>query len=232
MIDRARQARELFRASRSGMLSSHSVKLSGYPYGSALPHVMDPYGRPVVLISHLAEHTHNLEADSRSSYLVAEPGPDVQAASRATLVGNARRVENPAAIRERYLRFYPEHARYLDIGGFSFWTIEPVQVRFIEGFGSLHWITAQHYLAPAEQVAQIEASVLEHMNADHQAALLAYCDHRYGARPQQVQMIGFDCDGFDMRADERLLRFALAEPVFDAQQARAALIALADASRT
>ena len=232
MIDRARQARELFRASRSGTLASHSVKLPGYPYGSALPHVVDACGRPALLISHLAEHTHNLEADARSSYLVSEPGPQVQLGSRGTLVGNARRVEDGAAIGERYLRFYPEHARYLDIGGFSFWTIEPLQVRFIEGFGSLHWIAAEHYLAPAEDIARIEASVLEHMNADHQAALLAYCEHRYGVRPQRVQMIGFDCDGFDLRADERLFRFALAEPVFDAQQARAALIALADASRT
>ncbi|MGE5526698.1 MAG: pyridoxamine 5'-phosphate oxidase family protein, partial [Rhodospirillaceae bacterium] len=100
MIDRARQARELFRASRSGMLSSHSVKLSGYPYGSALPHIVDACGRPVVLISHLAEHTHNLEADARSSYLVLAPGADVQAASRATLVGNAQRSQDSSAIEE------------------------------------------------------------------------------------------------------------------------------------
>ena len=232
MTDRARQARELFRASRSGTLSSHSVKLPGYPYGSALPHIVDACGRPVVLISHLAEHTHNLGADARSSYLVVAPGADMQAASRATLVGNARRLANSPAIEERYLRFYPEHARYLDIGGFSFWTIEPLQVRFIEGFGSLHWLAGQQYLAQAEEIAKIELSLLEHMNADHQAALLAYCQHRYAVRPQQVQMIGFDCDGFDVRADERVLRFALPEPVLDSQQARAALIALADASRT
>lgn len=232
MTDRARQARELFRASRSGTLSSHSVKLPGYPYGSALPHIVDACGRPVVLISHLAEHTHNLEADARSSYLVVAPGADMQAASRATLVGNARRLANSPAIEERYLRFYPEHARYLDIGGFSFWTIEALQVRFIEGFGSLHWLPGQQYLAQAEEITQLEPSLLQHMNADHQVALLAYCQQRYGVRPQTVRMIGFDCDGFDVRADERVLRFALAEPVFEAQQARAALMALADASRT
>jgi len=123
-IDRARQARELFRTLRSGVLSSHSTKLPGYPYGSALPYATDHAGRPVLLISHLAEHTHNVGADARASFLVADLGPDVQTSARATLLGNARQVVD-AALEERYLRFFPEHARYLKIGGFAFWTIEP-----------------------------------------------------------------------------------------------------------
>ena len=45
------------------MLSSHATKLPGYPYGSALPYATDHAGRPVLLISHLAEHTHNVEAE-------------------------------------------------------------------------------------------------------------------------------------------------------------------------
>ena len=151
--DRARQARELFRTARSGVLSSHSTKLPGYPYGSALPCVMDHAGRPVLLISHLAEHTHNLEADARASFLVADLGSDVQTTSRAALLGNARPLTD-TDLEARYLRFYPEHARYLEIGGFAFWTIEPLQLRFIEGFGSLHWIAAQTYLARAEEIAE------------------------------------------------------------------------------
>jgi heme oxygenase (biliverdin-IX-beta and delta-forming) len=230
-VDRARQARELFRTLRSGVLSSHSSKLPGYPYGSALPHVTDHAGRPVILISHLAEHTHNLQADARSSFLVCEAGPEVQAGARATLLGNAQRIAEPAAIEQRYLRFYPEHARYLEIGGFEFWTIEPLQLRFIEGFGSLHWIEGDTYLASATEIADIEASVLEHMNQDHRDALIAYCAQAYAKAPEHVEMIGFDCDGFDVRADQDVFRFALPEPVATAQQARAALIALADQSR-
>ena len=38
-ITRGAQARALVRAYRSGVLSTHSVKHQGYPYGSALPHV-------------------------------------------------------------------------------------------------------------------------------------------------------------------------------------------------
>jgi putative heme iron utilization protein len=230
-VDRARQARELLRSFRSGVLSSHSTRLPGYPYGSALPHVTDPAGRVILLISHLAEHTHNLEADPRASFLVADLAGDVPAGARATLLGNAQRIADPAAIQQRYLRFYPHHERYLEIGGFAFWSIDPLQVRFIEGFGSLHWISAEHYLARAQDIAAIEVSLLEHMNADHRDALLDYCAHRDGVRPQHAQMIGFDSDGFDIRADECILRFTLPEPVFSAAQARAALIALAERSR-
>ena len=170
-IDRARQARELFRTLRSGVLSSHSTKLPGYPYGSALPYATDHAGRPVLLISHLAEHTHNVEADGRASFLVADLGRRCTGHRARDVAWQCQASRGSAATQERYLRFFPEHARYLEIGGFAFWTIEPLQLRFIEGFGSLHWIAADAYLAAAEEIARIEASVLEHMNQDHRDAL-------------------------------------------------------------
>jgi putative heme iron utilization protein len=231
-IDRARQARELFRAARSGVLSSHSIKFPGYPYGSALPHITDHAGRPVVLISHLAEHTHNLEADGRVSFLVSDAGPDLQASSRAALLGDAHPIGDATAIRARYLRFFPEQAQYLELGGFHFWVVEPFQIRFIEGFGSLHWIAGDRYVAAPGEVLDAECSILEHMNQDHRDALLAYCRHARGSEPQRVEMIGIDCDGFDVRADDRLLRFAFERPIATTSEARAALVALAHASRS
>ena len=230
-INRARQARALFRAARSGVMSSHSIKFPGYPYGSALPHVADHWGRPVVLISHLAEHTHNVEADRRVSFLVSDAGPDLQASSRAALLGDAHPIEDDEVFRARYLRFFPEQAQYLELGGFRFWVVEPVQIRFIEGFGSLHWIAGERYVALPGEVPDAEPSILEHMNQDHRDALQAYCRHAYGSEAQRIEMIGIDCDGFDVRADDRLLRFAFEQPIANATEARAALGALARVSR-
>ena len=229
--DRARQARELFRAARSGVLSSHSAKFPGFPYGSALLHVTDHEGRPVVLISHLAEHTRNVEADSRVSFLVCPSGPALQASPRAALLGHARALEATTALQKRYLRFFPEQAQYLEIGGFRFWSIEPVQVRLIEGFGSLHWVTGEAYLARPGELPALEASVLEHMNRDHRDALLAYCRHADGIKPHHAEMIGVDCDGFDVRGDDRMLRFGFEQTITTGPQARAALAALARAAR-
>ena len=224
------QARELFRAARSGVLSSQSVKFPGFPYGSALPHVTDHQGRPVVLISHLAEHTHNVEADSRVSFLVSSSGPELQASSRAALLGHAHVLEADTGIQERYLRFFPEQARYLEMGGFRFWTIEPLQVRLIEGFGSLHWIAGDAYLANPGELPGLETSVLEHMNRDHGEALISYC-RAQGMEPQQVEMIAIDCDGFDVRSEKRILRFKFEKTITTGAQARAALAALARAGR-
>jgi putative heme iron utilization protein len=227
---RARAARMLVRRHRSGVLSSHSLKFAGYPYGSALPHATDHAGRPVVLISQLAEHTRNLEADARASLIVCESGADLQAQPRVTVLGTTHPVADAARIERRYLRFYPEHAQYLTIGGFRFFALEPFQVRYIQGFGGLHWIAGESYLAP-EALRDAEEEILAHMNRDHPDALRAYCRHVHDVDAQDPQMVGFDCDGFDVRAGERLLRFDFAEPVLDAGQARAALVELAQKSR-
>lgn len=230
-VDRGRTARELFRAARSGVLSSHSIKLPGFPYGSALPHVTDHEGRPVLLISHLAEHTRNVEADRRVSFLVAPAGADLQSSARAALLGEAHPLADAGSIEARYLRLFPDHAQYLAIGGFRFWVIEPLQVRYIAGFGSLHWIPGPSFLAQPGEMANLEASALEHMNLDHGDALLAYCRHVHAIDAAQVEMVGIDCDGFDVRADGHLLRFPFAETVTTAAQARTTLAALARDSR-
>ena len=40
-------------------------------------------------------------------------------------------------------------------------------------------------------------------------------------------MLGIDCDGFDLCADSKILRIDFAEEVLDAQQARRALVSMA-----
>lgn len=227
--ERARAARLLLRSHRSGVLSTHSVKYPGYPYGSALPHATDHAGRPVVLISHLAEHTHNAEADARVSFIVCGAGPDLQSEPRVTLLGQIRVADDPAA-GQRYLRLYPGHEQYLQIGGFRFFVIEPVQVRFIQGFGGLHWIAGERYLA-VPGLAQAEDSILAHMNADHADALRGYCRHVHGVDARDASMAGIDCDGFDVRADGQLLRFQFDGPLSSPGAVRDALVALAQQSR-
>jgi putative heme iron utilization protein len=44
-------------------------------------------------------------------------------------------------------------------------------------------------------------------------------------------MVGIDCDGFDMRADTRRLRFEFDAPITNAGAAREALAAMARAAR-
>lgn len=229
-MSRGNEARRLMRRHRSGVLSTHAVKFPGYPHGSALPHVTDHRGRPVVLISHLAEHTHNVDTDPHVGFIVNDSGPDLQSHPRATVLGLAQPVENAPTLQERYLRFYPDHEQYLQIGGFRFYAIEPVQVRYIHGFGGLHWIPGESYLA-AETLEDAEAAIVAHMNEDHLAAMRDYCRLVHGRDAQEVEMVGIDCDGFDVRADGALLRFEFDAPIGNPGQARNALVELAQRAR-
>ena len=42
--------------------SPHSPKaMPGFPFGSVVPYCLDEQGRPLILISRIAQHTHNLQ---------------------------------------------------------------------------------------------------------------------------------------------------------------------------
>jgi heme iron utilization protein len=229
-MSHGRAARQTVRRHLSGVLSTHCAKHAGFPYGSALPHMCDALGRPVILISHLAEHTHNIEANDKVSFLVAQTGADLQTHGRASVLGRAHGVPHEE-VQARYLRYHPQGERSLGIGGFRFFRIEPLQVRFIAGFGAIHWIPGDSYLAPATALQDAEEDILQHMNADHGDTMKLYCQHLHQYTPHSTTMTGIDLDGFDLRADERMLRFEFPSVVTTAGEARKALIALAELCR-
>ena len=229
-MTRGDQARRLLRCFHAGVLSTHAAKHPGYPYGSALPCCTDQRGRIVVLISHLAEHTQNIERDARVSFTVSPLGPDLQTQPRLTVLGDAVPARDEA-LAERYLRLLPEGRGHLEIGGFEFYLIEPRQARLVAGFGSLHWIDGGSLVVPPLPIAAAEVDILEHMNRDHAGNLIDYCRYVHGMKAKSAQMCGIDCDGLDVRADGMLLRFEFDTRVENPAQARQQLVALANAAR-
>ena len=109
---------------------------------------------------------------------------------------------------------------------FSFYRIAPLALRYIGGFGDIHWVNAENYLVSAYPLIGQEEDVIAHMNAEHKEFLRSYCKHLHQYDANNIEVIGIDCDGFDVRADGRLLRFDFPEPVLDAQQAQQAVCIL------
>src|ERR1700753_2252101 len=72
----AERARTLMHSGRIGSLSSLSRKQPGFPFGSMMPYGLDDEGRPIFLISTMAMHTQNLQADARASLLVTQEATD------------------------------------------------------------------------------------------------------------------------------------------------------------
>jgi len=225
-------ARRFVRSQHSGVLSTLSQRVAGFPFGSVAPFILDHTGCPVILISTLAEHTRNITADPRVSLIVQPYSPDMQVAGRVTVLGQARRLEEKSALGPRYLRFHPQAEDYFAMHDFSFYRIEPVRIRYIGGFGRIHWVEPAQYRLPEVQLMHQETDILTHMNHDHAENLRAYCRHVHAVDTAQAEMIGIDPDGFDVRADQQLLRFDFATPVNDAEQARHALVAMAQAARS
>src|SRR5208283_534333 len=84
------RARTLVYLGRIGSLSTLSRKQPGFPFGSVMPYGLDASGHPIFLISTMAMHTQNLQADPRASVLITQPDSsgDPLGASRVTLMGN------------------------------------------------------------------------------------------------------------------------------------------------
>src|SRR5438270_9823520 len=67
------EAKRLLRVIRSGALAT-LIQASGHPFASLVKVATEPDGTPILLLSRLAIHTANLEADPRCSLLLAEGG--------------------------------------------------------------------------------------------------------------------------------------------------------------
>lgn len=233
----ALEARKFLHSTRSGVLSTNSARFPGYPFGSVAPFVLDHDGNPLLLISTIAEHTKNITANPHVSLIAFDPAsPDMQAGARLTLLGTASVADKQdGLLRARYLRYFPQAQQYFDMHDFLFHRVAVQQARYIGGFGNIHWLDGAALRPPANQLAELEAGILDHMNADHADSLRDYCRHVHGVETNAAVMIGIDCDGFDVRAQEqdktRLLRFVFDTPVIDAQTARQALVALSQATR-
>ncbi len=231
-MNNAREARLMLRAHRYGVLCTLSKRFDGYPFGSITPYLADHDGSLLILISTLAEHTKNILHDPRVSLITHDQrDPHIQTQGRVTVVGNAAPEPDREQAGLRYLRYFPEARTYFAMHDFSFYRVRPVAIRYIGGFGRIHWVDMEDYAVQPYPLIEQESGVVAHMNSDHLDALRDCCLHFYQCAALDVAMLGIDLDGFDVRADDRVLRFDFAQPVTDAQQARTALVEMARASK-
>jgi heme iron utilization protein len=149
-ISDAQLARQLVAASKLATLSTIALRPAGFPYGSLVAHTADERGRPLFLLSALAEHSKNLAACDRASLLVFEDGvTSIVTAPRVTLVGSCRRV--PAnehdEVRAQYVAAHPESANWFadHLHVYSLYRLEPIELRVIVGFGRLSWLSPAEY---------------------------------------------------------------------------------------
>ncbi len=148
----AARCRAIVENARTATLCTIARDPEGYPYGSLVVVAADALGRPLFLLSKLAEHTGNLLARPEASVLFTEPAeddPEPLAAHRVTLLGPCTRVPegDVADARARFLATHASAAQYVDFADFAFYRLEPEALRYVGGFGRMSWVTAEAYRA-------------------------------------------------------------------------------------
>ncbi|MBV4505844.1 HugZ family protein [Pseudomonas sp. BW13M1] len=228
-----RPARELLLKEYRGVLSTHSKSMPGYPFGSVVPYCLDAEGHPLILISRIAQHTHNLQKDPKCSLLVGErDAEDVQAVGRLTVMAEARKLSDETAIEAaaaRYYRYFPESANYHKAHDFDFWVLEPVRHRYIGGFGAIHWLDQVTLANPF--AGKAEVSMIEHMNSDHANAIAHYVELTDLPRTAPAEMVGIDSEGMHLRIGQGVYWLAFPNICNTPTQVREALVLLARADQ-
>jgi heme iron utilization protein len=226
-IDKVRAARELFLAKSFGVLATISLDVPGYPFGSVAPYCVDENGQPIIYISLIAQHTRNITSDPRVSLTVVEDdidSDDVQARGRVTCIANAKHIEasdESAAARARYFRYFPSSRQYEQTHDFTFFRLELVRIRFIGGFGQIFWIDPTDFVAKNPFSPAEEMQIIQHMNNDHADVLRRFCG------VVDATMVGIDSGGFDVLTSKRKVRFSFDVPIHTMNEARQALVAMA-----
>jgi len=225
---------------RIGSLSTLSRKQPGFPFGSVMPYGLDDIGHPVFLISTMAMHTQNLQANPHASLLVTQPDAsgDPLGASRVTLLGNVLPVPETgvAEARTLYLARYANSKHWVDFEDFSFYRMDVVDVYYVGGFGVMGWVSASEYdLAKPDPLADVATGIIQHMNTDHGDALIVLARVLAGIESQEVAMTSVDRLGFHVRLKTqdgmRGARIAFSQEVTSPAEARTVLVEMVAQAR-
>jgi putative heme iron utilization protein len=221
-FDAVGAARRLIRITRHGALATIETATTA-PYASLVSTATDMDGVPIILISRLAVHTANIEANPVVSVLFAAVGrSDPMTHPRVSVLARAQKVEQPR-IRRRFLSRHPDAALYVDFADFAFYRLQPERAHLVAGFGRIVDLTGAQLLtdltAAADLVA-MEEQALAHINEEHREATALYATALLGCEPGDWQMTGIDPDGCDLAWGDSTARLVFPEPVHSAADLR------------
>jgi heme iron utilization protein len=235
------RARTLVYLSRIASLSTLSRKQPGFPFGSVMPYGLDDHGRPIFLVSTMAMHTQNLQADPRASLLITQEATDGEplGASRITLVGSVLPVPDTevAEARELYLARHANSKYWVDFEDFSFYRMNVVDVYYVGGFGVMGWVAASDYdRSQPDPLADHMAEIIQHMNADHKDALVLLAQRFAHVESQEATITAVDRLGFHVRLKTqegmRGARIAFVREVINSAETRKVLVEMVQQARS
>jgi putative heme iron utilization protein len=239
-VDHGRLCRQLMRRQgHAALATSLPGEPAARPYVSLVAVACDLDASPLLLLSDLAQHSRNIAAEPRVSLLFdgdACLAADPLAEPRLSLLGDAVRSDDKRLL-ARFVARHSSAAAYAGFGDFHLYRVTIGRGHLVAGFGRISWVEPDELrlAGDARALAEAEAGIIAHMNADHADAVALYATrllHRTGAG---WRMTGIDPEGIDLRGDTDAARLDFADhgmaSVHDAAGARQALVALVAAAR-
>lgn len=231
-----RAAQTIVRTARHAALGTLSRDHGG-PQVSRVNVATAMDGSVFFLISALSAHFQALANDPRASLLIGEPGKgDPLAHPRLTLGGHAVRIDDATRIEHLYRRYLARHPKsqlYIDLPDFAFWQLEVEEVSFNGGFARAYRPQPSDLitdLTGLEDLVDIEADAVEHMNDSHADAVDHYA-RLAGKRGARWRLIGLDPEGLDLAKGDAVARLWFDERIAGAADLRPKLVALARKDR-
>lgn len=201
-LSAAEESRTIVAGATLGTLGTLSD--DGGPWASMVAYATLPDGRPVLVVSTLAEHGRNLLRDPRASLSVVAParGRDPLDSGRVTLAGRVEPAAGDEAeqAHDAYVAAVPPAGLFAGFGDFHTWLLRVDRVRWVGGYGRMDSVTPEQYAAAEpDPVVPGADYAIEHLNADHADALLEMARNLGGHDDaEQARCVRADRYGIDL----------------------------------
>lgn len=206
-----------------GVLSTQSVAVPGYPFGSVVPLCVDQSGQALLLLSHLAQHSRNLSADPRCALTLCErPAEDVQQGRRLTCVADCHACADADAL-ARYCRHFPNGRVYAEQLGFRLYRLQPRRFHYNGGFATARWIGVDRIRTPQPFSAEEEQSLLRRLQAERSDPLARLPQTLGWDTTDAPALLALNRWGLTLRTGKRLRRLHAQYPIDDWEALAAAL---------
>lgn len=208
----ARTVRKYLRSRNTGALSTISSVYRGHPYTSSVAFILDEQARPVFLASRLAEHSANISVDARACLLIADADDSgTQSGRRVSVLGDVKALDTQrsTALISLYKTAFPASSKFLSLGDFRFYIIEPLAVKYIGGFGQIRWLSREEFQVPGTipAVSQLIAVA----NVEARNAILHMAQRLTGTSTTDAEILFIDPDGIYLRVCTQCRRLEFPE---------------------
>ena len=200
---------KLLRNSKIGILSTHSKQYKGFPFGSFVTFCSGKNREIFFYFSDLAEHTKNLNLNSKSSLTIFKTkknSNDLQDSKRLTLIGEIKKIskENDKEISDHFFNIIKESKKYSQFHDFNFYRFTIKEGRWIGGFGQIGWLDSKMWLNIDIGWKKAEKAIIYHMNEDHSDSIIASLNAQHKIYDDKAKMVALTIDGYYVDSNNRL----------------------------